>query len=387
VKVSSKVRALKRASLLCSIVVAAFLWGPLLADSDGSAQREVGFSANRPPTAGTYVGMDSCAKCHSDIATAHKSSGMGRALVLPEHAPILIANPRLSTRIGPFTYQIVRDGSRSVYSVTDGTNTISEPILYVFGQGKAGQTYVYKHAGAYYESRVSYYTEIKGLDVTIGHTKPEPGKDALVDVLGRLTSGDELRECVGCHTTAAVVGKELHFDRLVPGVNCESCHGPGGDHVASMKAGDFKNLKIFNPGKLDGDALTQDFCGKCHRSAETVLFLPQPSGVNNVRFQPYRIFNSKCYSDDKRISCVGCHDPHTSVEMDVKFYDDKCMACHAPKGTSAAALAAKKLEPPCPVGTNTCATCHMPKVPLPGGHMDFTDHRIRIAKPGDPYPN
>jgi formate-dependent nitrite reductase cytochrome c552 subunit len=38
------------------------------------------------------------------------------------------------------------------------------------------------------------------------------------------------------------------------------------------------------------------------------------------------------------------------------------------------------------VSTNKCATCHMPKVELPGMHAEFTDHWIRVAKPGDPTP-
>jgi hypothetical protein len=29
----------------------------------------------------------------------------------------------------------------------------------------------------------------------------------------------------------------------------------------------------------------------------------------------------------------------------------------------------------------------MPQVEIPGSHFKFTDHRIRIARPGDPYPN
>jgi hypothetical protein len=29
----------------------------------------------------------------------------------------------------------------------------------------------------------------------------------------------------------------------------------------------------------------------------------------------------------------------------------------------------------------------MPKVNLPGGHLRFTDHEIRIVHPGDAYPN
>jgi hypothetical protein len=32
-------------------------------------------------------------------------------------------------------------------------------------------------------------------------------------------------------------------------------------------------------------------------------------------------------------------------------------------------------------------SCHMPKVKLPNGLMTFTDHEIRIVKPGAPFPN
>jgi hypothetical protein len=42
--------------------------------------------------------------------------------------------------------------------------------------------------------------------------------------------------------------------------------------------------------------------------------------------------------------------------------------------------------PACKVGVKDCASCHMPRVDLPGTHFKFTDHRIRIARQGDPYP-
>ncbi len=40
----------------------------------------------------------------------------------------------------------------------------------------------------------------------------------------------------------------------------------------------------------------------------------------------------------------------------------------------------------CPTATKDFASCHMPKVYVPEMHADFTDHRIRIAKKGEPYP-
>jgi len=39
------------------------------------------------------------------------------------------------------------------------------------------------------------------------------------------------------------------------------------------------------------------------------------------------------------------------------------------------------------VAKENCVSCHMPKVLLPGGHMKFTDHEIRVVKAGEPYPN
>jgi cytochrome c peroxidase len=112
--------------------------------------------------------------------------------------------------------------------------------------------------------------------------------------------------------------------------------------------------------------------------------------LNNVRFQPYRLFHSKCYSDDRRISCTACHDPHEPVRQDAAYYDSKCAACHAPKGGAAALRTAAKsqaTERPCKVATKDCVSCHMPKLGPPAAHFKFTDHYIRVVKPSEVYPN
>lgn len=343
---------------------------------------------NRVPENATFVGMAACAECHEQIIGAHRDSGMARAMQPASVADILRANPKLSLKSGRFTYTLERKGDDTFYSVTDGVNTLTEKILYAMGQGKAGQTYVYRHGVDYYESRVSFYRAVQGLDITIGH-QPPTDDETIVNALGRRTPHDEIRDCFGCHTTAGVTATQILADRMVPGVNCESCHGAGSAHIEAMKAHVYDDPKIYNPGLLNGDELSQEFCGKCHRSAEVVMFMPNKGNINNVRWQPYRVFGSKCYSDDKRISCVACHDPHGRLEENPSFYDAKCMACHLVKGKPAPPAtedAPAPTEPPCPVDTKGCVTCHMPKFELPGAHLKFTDHRIRIAKPGEPYP-
>jgi hypothetical protein len=140
--------------------------------------------------------------------------------------------------------------------------------------------------------------------------------------------------------------------------------------------------QIFNPGHFDTEGQTQ-FCGACHRTW-THVQLMRVQGVNNVRFQPYRIFNSKCYDfDDKRISCTACHNPHEELRKDAAYYDAKCTACHQTKPVKA-----EKRGAACKAGKQRdCASCHMPEYEIPGAHFKFKDHQIRVVRPGEAYPN
>ncbi len=334
-----------------------------------------------------YLGTETCALCHKEIADKLKKATMTKAMEKVGDCEILRTHPEMKFKSGKFSYKITRQGNQSIYTVSDGNTELSVPILYCFGQGKAGQTYVYEYSGSMYESRLSYYRDINGLDITLGYSEEHP--TTLPDALGRRTPVDETRRCFGCHTTGAIpkasVLSQTNLEHLSPGVSCESCHGPGEKHVAAMKAGTPAAGKMNKLSELDGDDISQNMCATCHRSVEDVIALPSRGGMGNVRFQPYRIFNSRCYSADKRIGCTACHDPHGATETAAAYYDAKCTACHQSRGT--AKPAAEQTARPCKTGTKDCAGCHMPKIDLPGAHFKFTDHRIRIVREGAPFPN
>jgi hypothetical protein len=293
---------------------------------------------------------------------------------------VLTENPKLTKQIGPYSYEIKRQGKQSFYSVTDGKSTISVPIEYALGQGRMGQTYVLQRNGNFYESRISFYNEIKGLDFTIGSQRSVPAN--LDEAFGRLLSAREVVSCFGCHSNGATSGQKLQLNNLVHGVRCESCHGPGGPHVAAVKAGEPGYKSVFNPGRLSADEQSQEFCASCHRGNNEFSIL-QTFELNNVRFQPYRIFHSKCYSDDQRIRCTACHNPHEPLREDAAYYDARCLACHALKGQTVT----EGSSPSCPVAMKDCVSCHMPKTELKAAHFKFTDHYIRIVKSDERYPD
>ncbi|HZT58242.1 MAG TPA: multiheme c-type cytochrome [Pyrinomonadaceae bacterium] len=330
-----------------------------------------------------YVGAAACAECHAKEARAQGSTPMGHASERPADCEVLKTRAPLAFRNGPYTYRITRDGQGVNYSVGDGAGAINEPVLFCFGEGVAGQTYIFRHGGAYYESRVSYFQSIQNLDITIQHPRGVPS--SLEDALGRPMSAEAAQGCFNCHTTPAPGGARSQLEQAAAGVSCEACHGPGARHVAAARAKDLRDPQIFNPAGLDALELSQEFCGACHEGFDEVMSLEDQGGAANIRFQPYRIYNSPGHLiDDKRMGCTACHDPHDQLQHDEAFYDSKCLACHLSNAKEPKTDA--RSAPACPVSTKQCASCHMPKVELPEMHYKFTDHWIRVVKPGAPVP-
>jgi hypothetical protein len=303
---------------------------------------------------------------------------MARALETVEECRILTDHPRLTTTYGKYSYRIERKGNQSLYSVSDGVETTSVPIRWALGASSAmGQTYILEKDGQLFESRVSWFRELNGLGATLGGGNSLPAN--LNEAVGRLMSRDDKVKCFGCHATDAVQGTQLTLDKMTAGVQCAHCHQSVPEHLAAVTG---HNGRAAVPPGLAGlqdmsAEQASNFCGQCHRTWAEIAMQRNPS-VANVRFQPYRLTESKCYDpDDARISCLACHNPHTEAKAVPVDYDAKCQACHGGGKPTAKA---------CRVAQTNCVTCHMPKIDLPGAHYKFSDHRIRIVKPNEPYP-
>jgi hypothetical protein len=314
---------------------------------------------------------------------------MAHAATRASETEVLRSHPSISHSAPPFETVLVRERAGSTYKVARGGESMSGQVIWTMGAGVLGQTFVLRSDNNLFESQLSYFPSLGGLDLTPGHAIAPP--DDLVRAFGDLQSTNTAQKCFACHTTASSVRGQFDPARATPGVTCEACHGPGARHVKAMQDNQLEKAKeaILNPRSFDPVKLV-DFCGGCHRAPMDVASAKDNSPIN-VRFQPYRLSKSRCWSrPDRRISCIGCHNPHDQLVRDINSYDAKCLACHAsgpvPANVGTVPVPANSQAPTCRVSTNHCVSCHMPKYRIPQLHGSFTDHDIRVVHPGDPFP-
>ena len=333
-----------------------------------------------------FAGESACGECHSKKSSSQLTTPMALAAVrlAPRTpSPEIVAG---TLQLGPYLYRISSDQLASRLAVSSGKQSITASIAWIFGTGVHGQTYILEHDGALYESQVSSFAALQGMDITPGHTAVDKGN--LKNALGERLSTSAAARCFACHTTYSTTSSKFDVSRAVPGIHCEQCHGPGVQHINAIHADQREEAlqAILNPAHLS-PVESVDFCGACHRTTMDVVESSEAYGPINVRFQPYRLEKSRCWGTqgDARLTCIACHNPHEPLVHDAKFYDQRCLACHAARGRESPGHGASPAV--CPVATANCTSCHMPKSDVPGMHAKFTDHYIRIVRAGESYPN
>jgi Cytochrome c3 len=335
------------------------------------------------PARNLYAGNEACEGCHRTIAATQATTPMFQAGVRAGESEILQKHKQLNFQDGSFLYSLTDAPEGVTYSVTGAEDKNAAAVVWAFGMGKLGQTYVLEKDGAYFEGRVSFFTSLNALDITPGQSTAIP--EGVEKALGNRLDDDTSRRCFSCHMTAVVTSGVLEPEKAKPGVHCEACHGPGATHVAAMQARQFEKgiAAIVNPKNLS-PVDSVDFCGACHRTwADVEVDMPADIGTASLRFQPYRLEESRCWGKggDPRITCIACHNPHQPLVTELSAYDSKCLACHSLKPNPKGRMAAKTT---CKTGTSICVSCHMPKYGMKRTHSQFTDHYIRVVRTRGP---
>lgn len=325
-----------------------------------------------------FVGSSQCVQCHQEIAEVQLESGHPLTLrrvrslsQLLKSVPLEFSDPR-----NQVNYRIEQSSNRefTLDLVADRAGkTDHMHLLWGMGAGRKGITFVgMTDAGAYGQSRVSWYQSTGGLDITTGL---EDRVDNAYDALADWMSPPQREHCFACHTTRNADLPPDQMDSASAGIHCERCHGPGKNHIQAMTRGEpHPASTIRNPGRMP--AIEQlYFCGACHGAPpggsdlQTLSRYMVDKEVS--RFPAQRLVLSQCYSESQdQLKCTTCHDPHESLVQTATAYDSKCLACH--KGEHA-------MAPGCKVATSKCSSCHMPFEEGFMTHSEFADHWIRIV--------
>jgi len=113
-----------------------------------------------------------CGTGHAGV-TAHYAGAPMRHALEPEGAsPQLALHPNLTAQLGKYTYSVQTKDGHGTYTVTDGTDTMTLPIRWIFGQKT--QTWVLEKGGHLYESLVSYFPRDDTLSTSPGDQGIKP---------------------------------------------------------------------------------------------------------------------------------------------------------------------------------------------------------------------
>ena len=373
-----------------------------------------------------YVDAKNCAGCHRQIAADYRLTAMGRSFYRPAPANTLEDyqnNHAFLHSLSDTHYSMIaRDGAyyqRRWQLGFEGkeTNVEELKIDYVIGSGEHARSYLHRMAsGAFIELPLGWYSE-KG-----GYWGMSPGFDSRHPQTRRFVS----YECVFCHTAIPKIpaaneapgSNPLFTGDLPEGIDCQRCHGPGGNHLrivrtAGAKVADIR-ASIVNPARLS-PKLQMDVCMQCHLEPTSgalpslirrfnrgpFSFVPgeplnnfllafdhAPGTGHDDKFEivgssAYRLRQSQCFlksnggDGTRALTCVTCHDPHRMPrgETASQHYNAVCRQCHG------ASLTAKVSAGEHPASVD-CITCHMPKRRTDDVvHAVMTDHLIQRRRP------
>ncbi|MFO0958939.1 MAG: multiheme c-type cytochrome [Isosphaeraceae bacterium] len=367
------------AGLGVALVAGLALWGM------NKAKEGAEPTPSRPSRSGELivdrmVGDRVCAECHPGESALFARSGHSKTLHPISKSGVAqgldgrsFPDPELPGVTWTYHYQ---DGTFTIERV-EGDSTESMTADYAFGSDSHATTFVSvvegpRHAPAVFEHRLTHFAKGDRMGIT-------PGQEEGSAMFGRMHAGRRSAEvetvhCFGCHSTLTSAEGRSRFDAktMVMNVSCESCHGPGRDHVAAARvAGPGAELAMdYGPNRYKADDQMR-LCGQCHRHPD--MAPPgsiRPDNPEIVRFQPVGLMQSRCYKESRQaLNCATCHDPHAPVATNSTAYDRACLKCH--KG------AAANVCPAPGASAGNCAGCHMPRQDSGQGVL-FADHWIRI---------
>lgn len=325
-----------------------------------------------------FSGSLACAKCHQDIYNTHIHTAHYLTSQKTNEKNILgsVEDGKNKFYYNPLVAVAVEKRNDIFYQVeyVNGAEKVSRPIDITVGSGKRGQTFMYWNKNKLVQLPLTYFTPIN-------QWTNSPGFSNRVVFNRPITS-----RCLECHSTYfnVISAPEAPIDefsnsKIIYGVDCEKCHGPGAMHVDfHAKNPNEKVAKyIINPKSLTRQQ-NLDNCRLCHggkltKTKPSFSFLvgdklpdyfsidstmPNIAEIDVHGNQYGMMAASKCFKSSE-MTCNTCHNSHQNETGQKSVFSQRCVSCHTEQQNNFC----KEKNINNEIKKQNCIDCHMPELP------------------------
>ena len=365
-----------------------------------------GLSCQRRPPAESsgFVGSASCRSCHERFYELWAPSHHGLAMqpYTEEFARRELTPPGGAIPVGRFRYRADISGARGWLIAQGPDGEKRYPFDHVLG-GKNVYYFLTSHTGGRLQTLPLAYDARRQVwfDTAASGVRHFPDiEDAPLHWTDRAYTFNT--SCYGCHVSQLSVNYDLASDSYrtawaEPGINCETCHGPAGEHVRYCEASEEAcrgDPRIIRTSVFTHEQMNST-CAPCHAKMAAIStdFRPgdryfdhydlvtlehrdfYPDGRDlgeNYTFTTWRL--SPC-AKSGQLDCVHCHTSSGRYRFGGEQANEACAPCHFDKVKNPA----PHTRHPAGTAAGECVSCHMPKTEF--ARMIRSDHSMRPPAP------
>ncbi len=399
----------KIAGLIATIIIVIIIPFSVLKQTSTKKTEEAPFQ---------FVGSESCMECHTNEFKSWQKSHHAHAMAVASEESVLGNFSNIAYNDGDHTHRFfMKDGKYFVNTVGPDGNMADFEITHTFGYTPLQQYLIPFERGKYQCLHIAWDTEKKQW---FNMSKMIYGEDIHHNDWLHWTNQAQNWNgmCAECHSTNLKKNyfheaDSFHTTFSEIHVGCESCHGPGSEHLkwAWLPENSRPSSTNFGLQVQTSSVSTEQYvelCARCHsrrgqvtdfdHSFKNIFDYMLPTNLNESYHPDGQIFDedyvfgsytqSKMYHTD--IKCNDCHDVHSGE----RYFDGNqlCFQCHAQDyyGSKSHHFHKNEGEQGAPLNIDgkivnvgegaQCINCHMP-AQLYMGIDSRNDHSIRIPRP------
>ncbi|MHC4117745.1 MAG: tetratricopeptide repeat protein [Planctomycetota bacterium] len=361
-------------------------------------------AASQAPIAGSV----SCRQCHEKFYKLWAPSLHGLAMqpYTPELARANLTPQSQDVVVGEFRYRAEIEPDKGWVRETGPQGQKTYPMVHALG-GKNVYYFLTPHEkGRLQTLPVAYdVNQRRWFDTAGSGVRHFPGLDSDQAVHWTDPFYTFNTSCHSCHVSQLSTNYDPQTDSYrttwaEPGINCETCHGPGDRHVKAYQEAARTGKEPDDLGLISTKSFsveqTNSMCNTCHAKMSPVSASFTPGDRFYDHFNLITLEHLDFYPDGRdlgenytmtswsmspcaksgKLDCMHCHTSSGRYRFrDTARANNACMPCHAERVENA--------EPhtrhPADSEGSKCIACHMPMSAF--ARMNRSDHSMRPPAP------